>query len=34
MINVLISDDPSKPEFLVTFLYGSVYHDEKMEQCK
>ncbi|XP_026410929.1 uncharacterized protein LOC113306174 [Papaver somniferum] len=34
MINVIISDNPSKPEFLATFLYGSVYHEEKMEQWK
>lgn len=29
MINVLIYDDPSKPEFLVTFLCGIVYHVRK-----
>ncbi|RZC73954.1 hypothetical protein C5167_049428 [Papaver somniferum] len=33
MINAIISYDRSKPEFLVTFLYGSVYHDEKLQQC-
>ncbi|XP_026434672.1 uncharacterized protein LOC113332339 [Papaver somniferum] len=34
MINVMFSDNPRKPEFLSTFLYGSVYHEEKMEQLK
>lgn len=34
MINVIVSNNPSKPEFLVTFLYGSVYHEEKMVQWR
>ncbi|XP_026377705.1 uncharacterized protein LOC113272003 [Papaver somniferum] len=32
MIHTTISYDPSKPEFLATFLYGSTYHDEKIAQ--
>lgn len=32
MINTIISSDPSKPEFLAVFLYGSVYQEEKLEQ--
>ncbi|XP_026459090.1 uncharacterized protein LOC113359715 [Papaver somniferum] len=32
MINTIIYSDPSKPEFLATFLYGSTYHNERVEQ--
>ncbi|KAI3945748.1 hypothetical protein MKW98_023022 [Papaver atlanticum] len=32
IINAIISADPFKPEYICTFLYGSTYHDEKMQQ--
>lgn len=32
MVNTIISFNPSKPEFICTFLYGSTYYKEKMQQ--